>query len=88
VLSQRRRGCPLEQLGWTTHLHSIRSFEKLTAAGMTFLDTDVIQVLAEVLPARFGGGPTDYQRVEQEQSDGRPTIRLLVHPGLGPLDAP
>ena len=57
-LTTRRCGCPLERVGWTTHLSSIQSHEKLTAGGMTFLDTDVIRVLEEVLPARFGGGPT------------------------------
>jgi hypothetical protein len=85
-LSDRRCGCPLERLGWTTHLHAIRSREKLTASGMTFLGTDVIRVLEEVLPARFGGGPTDYQLVEEEDRAGRSQLRLLVHPRLGPLD--
>src|SRR5207249_3704765 len=51
---QRRCGCPLEELGWTTHLRNIRSFEKLTAGGMTFLDVDVIEVLENELPLRFG----------------------------------
>jgi hypothetical protein len=85
VLSERSCGCPLEALGWTTHLHTIRSFEKLTAGGMTFLDTDVIRVLEEVLPARFGGGPTDYQLLE-EDVDGRPRVCLLINPSLGSLD--
>jgi hypothetical protein len=87
VVTQRTCGCPLERLGWTTHLHTIRSFEKLTAGGMTFLDTDVIRVLEEVLPERFGGGPTDYQLVEEEGDKGQPRLRLLVHPSVGPLDA-
>ena len=86
VVSSRGCGCALEDLGWTTHLSRIRSHEKLTAGGMTFLDTDVIRVLDETLPAHFGGGPTDYQLVEDEARDGRPRIRLLVHPGVGPLD--
>jgi len=86
VLTQRPCGCPLERLGWTMHVQHIRSFEKLTAAGMTFVDTDVLRVLEEVLPARFGGGPTDYQLLEEEAEDGRPRLCLLVHPGLGPLD--
>jgi hypothetical protein len=43
-------------------------------------------VLEEVLPARFGGVPTDYQLVEEEGDEGRPRLRLLVHPALGPLD--
>jgi hypothetical protein len=86
VLEPRRCGCPLESLGWTTHLHTIRSFEKLTGEGMTVLDADVIRVLEEVLPARFGGGPTDYQLLEDEAPDSLPRLRLLVHPDLGPLD--
>ncbi len=85
VMDRRRCGCPLERLGWTLHLHGIRSVEKLTAAGMTFLDTDVISVLEEVLPGRFGGGPTQYQLVEEEDADGRPGLRLLVDPAVGPL---
>ncbi len=55
---------------------------------MTFLDVDVVRVLEEVLPARFGGGPTDYQLAEDEAADGRPRLRLLAHPALGPLDEP
>jgi hypothetical protein len=87
VMSERRCGCPLDSLGWTTHLQEIRSHEKLTAGGMTFLDTDLIRVLEEVLPARFGGAPTDYQLVEEEGESGRPRLRLLVHPRLGAVDA-
>jgi hypothetical protein len=86
VLEQRSCGCPLERAGWTTHLHTIRSFEKLTAGGMTFLDRDVVRVLEELLPERFGGGPTDYQLVEDEAADGQPALRLLVNPAVGPLD--
>jgi hypothetical protein len=35
VLERRACGCPQESLGWTTHVHGVRSFEKLTAGGMT-----------------------------------------------------
>jgi hypothetical protein len=85
-LAPRACGCPLEALGWTTHLASVRGYEKLTAGGMTFLDTDLIRVLEEVLPARFGGGPTDYQVVEEEDGNGRSRLRLLVHPAVGPVE--
>jgi hypothetical protein len=47
---------------------------------------DVVQVLEEVLPTRFGGGPTDFQLVEDVRPDGRLCLRLLVHPEIGPLD--
>ena len=87
VIGHRACGCPLEALGWTTHLHSIRGVDKLTAAGMTFLDVDLVRVLDELLPARFGGGPTHYQLVEDESDDGQPILRLLVDPALGRVDA-
>lgn len=87
VLTERACGCPLEALGWRTHLHGIRSFEKLTAGGMTFMDTDVVRVLEEVLPQRFGGGPADYQLVEDAADNGQPRLRLFVHPNVGPADA-
>ena len=86
VLGTRQCGCPLETLGWRTHLHALRSLEKLTAGGMTFLDADVIRVLDEVLPARFGGGPTDYQLVEDTLPDGDARLRLFVRPEVGRLD--
>jgi hypothetical protein len=79
-------GCPLERQGWRTRLHSIRSYEKLTGGGMTFLNDDVIRVLEEALPAKFGGAPTDYQICEEETPDGRADVVLVVNPALGPLD--
>ncbi|HEY3246826.1 MAG TPA: hypothetical protein VGK88_00865 [bacterium] len=85
TLSPRSCGCSLEALGWPLHLHSVRSYEKLTAAGMTFLDTDVIRVLEEILPACFGGGPTHYQLVEDSGSAGEPRLRLLIDPAVGPV---
>jgi hypothetical protein len=86
TMVRRSCGCPMEAYGWTTHLHTVRSFEKLTSEGVTFADTDVIHVLDEVLPRRFGGGPTDYQLVEGESEDGRAAITLRVHPRVGPLN--
>jgi hypothetical protein len=86
VLEGRRCHCPLEDLGWTTHLHTIRSHEKLTAAGMTLLDADAISVLEESLPARFGGVATDYQLCEEEDDAGRPALVLVIHPRIGPID--
>jgi hypothetical protein len=86
VIGARPCGCPLEDLGWRTHLHTIRGIDKLTAAGMTFLDVDLVRILDELLPARHGGGPTHYQLVEEEGDDGEPLLRLLVHPEVGPVD--
>ena len=72
---------------WATAQPSIRSVEKLTPAGVTFLDADLIHVLEETLPAKFSGGPADYQLIDEEIEDGAPRVHLLVHPRLGALDA-
>ena len=53
---------------------------------MTFLDADLVRVLEDTLPARFGGSPVDYQLVEEEGAGGTARLRLLVHPRVGPLD--
>jgi len=87
TVTHRRCGCPMEKLGWLTHLHTIRSYEKLTAGGMTFVDADVVSILEEVLPRYFGGGPTDYQLVEELADDSQPRLRLLVHPSI-PINDP
>jgi hypothetical protein len=85
-VSARDCGCPMAALGWPTHLHAVRSDEKLTAGGMNFLDADVVRVLEETLPARFGGGPTRYQLLETEGPTGDPRLWLVVDPSVGPLD--
>lgn len=81
-----RCGCELRHAGLGRQVAAVRSFEKLNAGGMTLLDSDVIRVLEEVLPARFGGGPLDYQLVEAVDGDGRGALRLVVDPAVGPLD--
>ena len=85
AVGQRPCGCPLESLGYTTHMHTIRSWEKLTSEGMTFCGHDLIRLIEEVLPARFGGTAADYQFVETER-DGLPKVDLLVSSRLGSLD--
>jgi len=84
--ARRSCGCPLEGLGYHTHLSRIRSFERLKSGGMTFLDADVVPILEEALPRRFGGTPLDYQLVEQERPDGSPEVVLVVSPAVGPID--
>jgi len=78
--------CPLEKLGWSRRIRNVRSFERLTSDGMTFLDADILRILEEVLPDRFGGTMLDYQLVESEGPEGEARLTLRVHPDLGPLD--
>ena len=86
TVSERDCGCWLDELGLRTHVSGIRSYEKLTSEGVTFLGSELFRLLEEVLPARLGGGPTDYQLVEEEEADGLPRVSLVIHPGVGPVD--
>jgi hypothetical protein len=83
-LSERECDCPFGQLGLTRHLQRIRSYEKLTTEGNHFLGSDLHPLLEEVLPARFGGGPTDYQLVEEEIG-ALPKLSVVVGPRVGPV---
>jgi hypothetical protein len=83
---ERACGCAIERAGWARHLHTVRSVEKLTVGGMNLLDADLIGILDQMLPARFGGGPTHYQVIEEQGPDGQPRLRLLVDPAVGPVD--
>jgi len=86
ISAGRSCGCPLEDLGWASHMYEVRSFEKLTAGGMTVLDFDAVRILEELLPRRFGGAAGDYQLVEDETADGKPQLSLLVSPSAGEVD--
>jgi hypothetical protein len=85
VLTERDCGCAAEALGFRRHLHTIRSHAKLTSAGTTFLGSDLHTLVEQTLPARFGGSPTDYQLVEEEQ-DGLTTVAIVVSPRVGDVD--
>jgi hypothetical protein len=85
VITRRRCGCPFGEIGLDDHIHTIRSYEKLTSEGMTFLGAELYTLLEEVLPKKFGGNATDYQLVEEEV-EGLPRVRILVSPRVGRLD--
>jgi hypothetical protein len=82
----RRCGCGLEHVGWSEHLADIRSFEKLNPEGLFFLGSELVSLVEERLPERFGGDLTDYQFVEREDERGFTRLEILVHPRLGTID--
>jgi hypothetical protein len=84
-LERRDCGCEVGALGLKVHLHTIRSYEKLSSEGMNFLGADLELLLEQILPARFGGGADDYQLVEAE-SAGITTVAVIASPRLGALD--
>jgi hypothetical protein len=77
---------PARLLGYDVSLHTIRRFREITAFGVTFAVADLYPVIERVLPARFGGGPGDYQLVEHQDDHGIARLRLHVDPSVGPLD--
>ena len=56
ILMKRDCGCPLEKVGFTQHIHTVRSFEKMTGEGMNYSGSDLLKLLEDTLPAAFGGG--------------------------------
>ncbi len=86
VVEDRECGCAWEGLGFVRHVRGVWSFSKLTAEGMTLPGGEVLRILEEHMPARFGGGTGDYQLIEAD-GEAEPTqYLLLVNPALGRLD--
>ncbi len=80
ILETRKCGCPYEEAGLIEHIRQIFSFGKLTGEGVTLVGSDMLRVLEEVLPHRFGGTPVDYQLVEEEDNRGFTKLTLVVSP--------
>jgi hypothetical protein len=79
-------GCAFAGAGYRARLRQIRSFEKFTGEGVSFVGIDVLRVLEEVLPAAFGGSATHYQVIEEEDADGHVALTLRVDPAIGRPD--
>jgi hypothetical protein len=86
VIEKRKCGCSLEGLGFTEHIQEVRGFDKLSGIGMTFLGSNLVQILEEVLPGKFGGSPIDYQMVEEEDEAGHTRLTVNVNPAVGKID--
>ena len=86
VLEKRNCDCMLGRMGFEWHIYNIRSFGKLTGSGMTVMGTDLVRTLEVTLPEKFGGGPTDYQLVEEEDEKGMTSLSLVVSPDVGKVN--
>lgn len=84
VLVERACTCALGRWGFGRHVHSIRSWEKLTGEGVTVLGSTLVEIIEEVLPQAIGGTALDYQFVETEE-DGMTRVALMVSPRVGPV---
>jgi hypothetical protein len=86
VIETRNCGCKFDELGLNDHIHSIRGFDKLSSAGTTFVGSDLLKIIEEVLPAKFGGASIDYQIIEEEDERGHTHLSLVVSPDVGTID--
>lgn len=86
IVEKGNCGCAFEKLGYSKHIHTVRSFEKLTAEGATFVGSDLIPLVQRTLPAAFGGDATDYQILEEADETGIPRLFILVSPDRGEID--
>jgi hypothetical protein len=85
-LEERDCGCLMGRLGYRVHVRGIHGYDKMTSEGVTFMGSDLFRLVEEVLPARFGGSPTDYQLAEEEDENGLPHVSIVVSPGVGSVD--
>ncbi|TAK27173.1 MAG: hypothetical protein EPO21_24025 [Chloroflexota bacterium] len=80
IVEERRCGCALETFGFTTHLRQIFSSSKLTGEGVTLVGSEMVGIIEETLPARFGGSPLDYQWLEEEDEHGFTRLYIVISP--------
>jgi len=73
--------CSLSRLGLNLQVRDIAAISKVTAQGMTIAADELVQVLEEALPARFGGHPGDYQLLEVE-AEAQTEMVLRIRPGV------
>jgi hypothetical protein len=82
LIERRSCGCPLEKHGLAEHIRGIHSFRKLTGEGVTLIGSEMVRILEEVLPARLGGTPLDYQLHEEEDERGFTRLSLVISPRI------
>ena len=85
IVENRSCGCAASRAGLEWHVHTVRSYEKLTSEGMHFLGDDLLRLVQEVLPGVFGGNAADYQLWECRQN-ARSRVAIVVSPRRGKID--
>jgi len=83
VIEECRCDCTFGRSGFNRRIRDIFSYGKLTGQGVTLIGGDLLQILEERLPSRYGGNPSDYQLVEQEGGDQTELV-LRVSPRIRP----
>jgi hypothetical protein len=86
LVTRKACGCTFGKIGLDTHVSRIRNYAQTSAEGMSMGIAALRRIIEEVLPARHGGTPLDYQWVETEDESAFTKLTLRVHPRIGPLD--
>ncbi len=86
IVKSRKCNCGFDDLGFNVHVHNIRSFDKLTSEGMNVVHNQLITIIEEVLPSRYGGDSTDYQILEEEDERGLTRVSVIVSPAVGDIN--
>ena len=84
-LERRNCGCKMQEIGFPDHISDIRGFDKLTGEGMTFVGTELLRIIEQVLPATYGGSSNDYQILEEEDEQGQTHMSIVVAPEVGEI---
>ncbi|HLG95947.1 MAG TPA: hypothetical protein VKX49_06520 [Bryobacteraceae bacterium] len=79
VIEKATCNCLFSRLGFDLQVRDIAAISKVTAQGITLELTEVVPLLEEALPARFGGHPGDYQLCEIE-TGSQTEIVLHIRP--------
>jgi hypothetical protein len=74
------------ELGYDLRMHTIRSFRKVTAWGVTLALTDLYTVIEEDLPRVFQAGVGDFQLIEEQDEKGISELVLNVQPSVAASD--
>jgi hypothetical protein len=77
--------CEFARIGMNLGIKDIFSYGKLTGQGITLMGGDVLRILENALPQRFGGAPGDYQLVEYDGArQAQLELRISPRAAAGP----
>jgi hypothetical protein len=81
IVEKSRCQCSLSKLGLGLQVRNMAAISKVTAQGVMIAADDLVKLLEELMPARFGGRPGDYQLVEREGAS-QTEAELRILPGV------
>lgn len=77
--------CAFSRAGFRTEVRDIFSYSKITGQGMMIQSQELLALLEERMPGRFGGIAGDYQLCEEDR-EGQTQMVLRVSPRTGVTD--